>query len=256
MADLLFKNYPKVEYDMMGTGLEYETVTNIMNRSKLRDYIKGNSSLFYEYQMQEGDNAEILSFKYYGEVKYYWVILMMNDIADGRFDLGLGYNNFTRYIDNKYPGVTLNVTSISGLVEKGASIVGATSGAEGIVLEWDSTKKQISIQETKGDFVVGEQANTIIITDSGKLESTINFGQSKVGRQQAIHHYEDTTNNIIVDRDAYFELPSNERRIVSNLTYEQEINDEKKNIRILKKEYITKVVKEIELLMNPKKAVV
>lgn len=256
MADLIFKNYPKIDYDIEGQGLEYQKVTNILNRSKIRDYIKNNGQLFYEYTLQEGDNAEIIAYKYYGNVNMYWIVLMFNNIADARFDMGLGYKQFNAYVNAKYPGVTLNVTSVNGLIAKGARITGQTSGAVGTVVEWDASKKQISIEETSGDFVVGEQANTVILTDEGKLTSTITFGQSKVGRLQAIHHYEDTTNNIIVDRDAYFELPSKERRIVSNLTYEQELNEEKRKIRLLKKEYTASVVKELETIMNPKKMVV
>jgi hypothetical protein len=256
MADWLFQNYPKVDYDISGTGLEFDKVTNIMNRAKIRDYIKKNTSIFYDYKLQEGDNAEIIAYKYYGNVKFYWVILMMNDIADARFDMGLDYKSFTSYVNCKYPGVTLNVTSVNGLLRKGARITGQISGAEGIILDWNSSTKQISIEETKGEFQTGEQANTMIIVDEGKITSTVTFGQSKVGRIQAVHHYENTVDNIIIDRDAYFELPSNQRRIVSNLTYEQELNEEKRNIRLLKKEYVPKVIKEIELLMNPKKAVV
>lgn len=256
MADLLFKNYPKVKYDIEGLGLEYQTVTNILNRSKIRDYLKNNGSLFYEYTLQEGDNAEIIAYKYYKNVNMYWIVLMFNEIADARFDMGLGYKQFNSYVNAKYPGVTLNVTSVNGLIAKGARITGQTSGAIGTVLEWDASKKQISIQETSGDFAIGEQANTVILTDNGKLECTVTFGQSKVGRLKAVHHYEDTTNNVIVDRDAYFELPSSERRIVSNLTYEQELNEEKRTIRLLKKEFAGDVVKELETIMNPKKAVV
>jgi hypothetical protein len=256
MADWLFQNYPKIDYDISGTGLEFDKVTNIMNRAKIRDYIKKNTSIFYEYKLQEGDNAEIIAYKYYGNVKFYWVVLLLNEIQDARFDMGLDYKAFTSYVNSKYPGITLSVTTVSGLLRAGARIIGQTSGAEGIILDWDATTKQISIEETKGEFQIGEQADTMIIVDEDKLTSTITFGQSKTGRLQAIHHYEDTLNNIVIDRETYIALPASQRRIVSNLTYEQELNEEKRNIRLLKKEYVPKVVKELELLMNPKKAVV
>lgn len=256
MSKYLFKNYPKIKYDFGGTGLEYTTVRNIMMRSHIQSWIRNNSSVYYDYTLQDGDRPDIIAHKYYDDADLYWVVLMMNDIPDARFDLGLDYRAFNLELHAKYPGVTLSVTGVTGNIAKGAHIVGNTSGAEGEVVDWNPTSKEISIVETKGDFQTSETARSVLIENDDTHIANITFGISKVGRLQATHHYEDTTNGIIVDREQFFNLPTNERRQVSNQTYETEQNQKLRTIRLLKKQYVPKLIDELEVMMDPKSKVV
>ena len=96
MGKYLFKNYPKIDYDFIGDGLELQKVTNIMMRTQIQKWIRSNSALFYEYTLQGGDRADIIAHKYDEDANLYWVVLMMNEIPDGRMDMGFdyqGYNN-------------------------------------------------------------------------------------------------------------------------------------------------------------------
>lgn len=255
-ANYLFKNYPKIQYDFDGDGLEKTTVTNIMMRTQIQKWIRNNGSLFYEYTLQDGDRADIIAHKYYDDADLYWVVLMMNDIPDGRMDMGFDYKGFNNVLNKRYPGVTISVTGATGTIRIGAEITGDTSGAIGEVVDWNPTSKEISIVETYRDFQTQETARAVLIEDGEKYVANVTFGITKVGRLQAIHHYEDLTNNIIVDREQFFTLPSNERRVVTNGTYEEEQNQAKRSIRLIKKQYVRLIIEEIEKLMNPDSKVV
>jgi hypothetical protein len=206
--------------------------------------------------LQDGDRADIIAHKYYDDADLYWVVLMMNDIPDGRMDMGFDYKGFNNVLNRRYPGVTISVTGATGTIRIGAEITGDTSGAIGEVVDWNPTSKEISIVETYRDFQTQETARAVLIEDGEKYVANVTFGISKVGRLQAVHHYEDLTNNIIVDRDQFFTLPSNERRVVTNGTYEEEQNQAKRSIRLIKKQYVRLIIEEIEKLMNPDSKVV
>jgi len=55
---------------------------------------------------------------------------------------------------------------------------------------------------------------------------------------------------IIVDATTYAGLPVDSKREVSNYTYEQELNDAKRNIRILRSEYIDLFISEAESIFE------
>ena len=106
---------PAIDYDVDGDGTT-KVAIDVLRRVKLRADALLDGAIFYNYQMQEGDNAEIIADKYYGSSQYHWVVLMMNDIIDHTYDLTLNDANFESYINatyGSYPrasGVSANLT--------------------------------------------------------------------------------------------------------------------------------------------------
>jgi hypothetical protein len=111
-----FANFPKIDYDLDSTELQY--VTNITSRFGLDQNLKENSALYYTYNVDDGDTPEILASKIYDSPEKHWVILMMNDIVDPQFDWVLSYDQFNQYLEEKYSqpdyANTAN-TNVSGL---------------------------------------------------------------------------------------------------------------------------------------------
>ena len=78
-----FSNFPKILYDIEGKNKinpKYSTVINIMIRQKFRDAIKENITVYYPYYIEEGQRPDVLSYDVYGDTKYVWMILMINNI--------------------------------------------------------------------------------------------------------------------------------------------------------------------------------
>lgn len=101
MPKRYFQMIPAVDYDVDGDGTT-KVAIDILRRVKLRAESLLDGAIFYNYQMQDGDNAEIIADKYYGSSQYHWVVLMMNNILDHTYDLTLNDNNFEGYINATY----------------------------------------------------------------------------------------------------------------------------------------------------------
>ena len=102
-----FHTFPTLPYDTDGTmPNKYQTVRNIMNRTKIKDSIKSDIAAYYPYLVQEGERPDILSFKYYGSVSYAYLILLFNNIIDPQFDWPLNTIDFENYIIAKYGSVS------------------------------------------------------------------------------------------------------------------------------------------------------
>ena len=124
MPKRYFQMVPTVDYDVDGDGTT-KVAIDILRRVKLRADAILEGAIFYNYQMQEGDNAEIIADKYYGSSQYHWIVLMMNNILDHTYDLTLNDSNFESYINTTYgsfpraSGVSVNLTStVSGITSE------------------------------------------------------------------------------------------------------------------------------------------
>ena len=96
-----FSNFPKILYDIEGTNQRnpsFTTAANLMIRQRFRDAIKDEITAFYPYFIQESERPDTLAFDVYGDIKYIWVILMINNIIDPYWQWPLDAKNFTKYI--------------------------------------------------------------------------------------------------------------------------------------------------------------
>ena len=97
---LYFNTLPKIfTPDQNGN---YILMTNILTRAKLVEKLQNNPMLFYKYSIQDGDTPEILAEKYYDDPFKYWIILYSNQIMDPLWDWPLPYEQFLTYINSKY----------------------------------------------------------------------------------------------------------------------------------------------------------
>ena len=112
-----FNKFPKMSYDIKGNG-NFKLVTDIIRRVKIKSAIKDNSALFDKYDIQSGDSPETVAYKIYGDAKYHWVIILMNDITDRYYDWPLKDQDFETYVNQKYenPGAIhhYEITQSSG----------------------------------------------------------------------------------------------------------------------------------------------
>ena len=114
---MFFTKFPKLAYDISGDK-NYKLVTDLLRRVKIKSAIKDNASLFDQYDVRNGETPEQIAYKIYGDAKYHWLILLMNDITDRYYDWPLGDYDFEVYVTNKYsnPGAVhhYEITQSSG----------------------------------------------------------------------------------------------------------------------------------------------
>jgi hypothetical protein len=106
-----FENFPEVNYSLK-KNFNFELLTNVTVRFKIREVIKNNALVFYEYNVRDDDRPDIVATKYYGDPTLDWLILMTNDMIDPYYDWPLNYLNFNNYIKSLYGSVASAKTSI------------------------------------------------------------------------------------------------------------------------------------------------
>lgn len=103
-----FAKFPILFYSI-DAGKTVTAVSDILRRIAVKQETKENFSLFEKYTIQDGETPETVSHKFYGDSEYHWVILLMNDIIDPRYEWPLTEAQLYDYVYNKYSG------SISGV---------------------------------------------------------------------------------------------------------------------------------------------
>ena len=104
-----FNNFPRILYDIEGknsTTPEYEVAVNIMIRQKFRDAISDEVTQFYPYIIpDEMKRPDILAHRQYGDVRYTWVIFLINNMHDPYWNWPMDARNFKSFMDNMYGSI-------------------------------------------------------------------------------------------------------------------------------------------------------
>ena len=98
-----FQHYPQIDYNITGTAPPtFKTVINIMTRAKLRNVIMNDIVQYFPYSIPEAERPDITAFTVYGDVKFTWLIFLINDIHDPIYDWPLATRDLVNFIKDKY----------------------------------------------------------------------------------------------------------------------------------------------------------
>jgi hypothetical protein len=214
-----FDKFPKILYDIDGKRqTRYTAVTNIFFRIKIIREVLTNFTVYYEHLIADGDTPEILAEKIYKDPEAHWIILLANDIVDPHYDWPLNANQFDKYIIKKY---------------------GSLQNAK---TNYHHFEKVI----TREDSFTGETYSTRFVIDEAKLNEV----------------------DLTVPYDTYYTLPADQevntinmgdgktiieiikRNRVTFYDYEDELNESKRAIKIIKPEYYPQIINEFENLLK------
>lgn len=211
-----FNYFPKTFYSSNNSTTGLDTVTNIISRFAFEQTLKDNSSAFYKYQIQESDTPEIIAHKYYGNSERHWIVLLFNDIIDPQYDWPLKYDNFINYVDKKYTANgAANTTVQTGLAW--AMSVNNTHSYYKVVTKTDIDN--ISLVEK-----IQVDANTYANVASTTQTFTLNDGQV-------------ITQKVTKEKKTYYD-------------YEMEQNEAKREIRLIKNEFVKEIEKEFKKVIK------
>lgn len=207
-----FNFFPKVLYAPNFEMESLDVLTNITTRFTFEQKFKENTSVYYKYDIEDGDTPETLSYKLYGSPEKHWVILLMNDIVDPFFDWPLKQQNVIKFVDNKYSA-------------------NANVGQTGY--EWAASNihsyykiRTQTINSNGQTDVVKYQIDANTYADLATSSTTYTLAD---GNQITI--------DISKEPKTYYE-------------YEVDLNENKRTIKILKPEIIPAVEKEFKRVLN------
>jgi len=206
-----FRYFQKTPYYQQSDAKSVDVVTNIMTRFSLEEEFKNNTSVYNKYTVKDGETPENLAKRFYGEQERHWIILMMNNIVDPFYDWPLEQRTFNTYVTNKYAtseyADTAN-TSLSGLAWSRQNI---HSYFKSVSTTYDqNTRTQIYVIDSE------TYANT--------TTGSINIPPLQDGSQ--------ITKVVTKGTKSYYD-------------YEQEENEKKREIKVLKPEFATTLFEEL-----------
>ena len=128
-----FQHYPQISYNISGTKpAKLKTIINLMEKAKLKGMVKDDIVSYFPYSIMEGERPDHVSEKVYGNVKYTWLIFLINDITDPIYDWPLGTREFGAYVKNKYGSLATAKNSIHQYEQILRTRVEATGTTEAI----------------------------------------------------------------------------------------------------------------------------
>jgi hypothetical protein len=184
-----FKNFPKVDYDVEKDGTT-EFVMNPLLRFRLKEILVNKTTAYYTHNITDGQHAQFIAERYYGNSNLEWLIYITNDIIDPLYEWPLEYQNLINYIKSKYGSIEIAQTGVHHYEE-------------------------------------------IIQTQS------IRYTGKVIPRKV-----------LKVDLTTYNSLSTDSRRLVSNYTYEMELNEAKRLIKILRVDYLQTFLKSAENIIK------
>lgn len=211
-----FSYYPKTFYVSNNNVSGVDSVTNIITRFKFEDSLKQNSTAFYPYQIQEGDTPEIIAHKYYDDPERHWIVLLFNDIIDPQFEWPLNSQTLIEYINEKY------------------SANGAANTVPQTGIDWALSVNNV-------------QAYYKVITTIGN-DGTIDVQKIQVDKN-TYSTIAETTNNYKTANDETVKVNIS-KQTQSYYDYEIEENEKKRQIKLLKKDFVQEVEKEFKRVIS------
>lgn len=98
MAKQYFSNFPLIEYN--GVALR-----NIMLKTNIIKELFLGQSIFYTYEVKDGEKPSMVAYNYYGSVDYTWLVMISNQMIDPYFDWILSDEEFQQFIISKYNSI-------------------------------------------------------------------------------------------------------------------------------------------------------
>lgn len=261
---MYFKSFPSLFYSFTINGkIELRVVTDITANVRLRKEALEAVTIYETYDIKDGETAEIIAAKYYGDSQYHWAVMMINEKYDYIRDFPMAYEVLNEYIRLKYNKFAATSWSYETTTRNKVTTttVTATIPNHGISLNYADT---ISVEnpfvnqtnaagfETltaatglTGDMVVtGISADTITFRTNGTITGTpsAGFNLYTKNREHLIHHHE--LNGFTVNSDVV------NAQAVTYYQYETQVNDDKRRIKLITPKVMAVIGSELKTLIS------
>lgn len=270
------------------------TVNNILTSIRFKEAVSKQSVIYYPYTIAEGERPDTIAYNYYGDERYAWLVLIVNDIIDPYYQWPLNTKEFSDFIVNKYGSIAsaqeqvafyrtnwysddsmLSVAAFNALtaaLKKYWQPIVGYNGAigsyerkkEDLVLDTNKTVS-LTLNSTTG-ISIGQkviQKTSGVITASGyvravtstsvTLNHIVGAFAATAGSVGSLTDTTSTTSKTVSSATTIYNgIPTTEAAYweqVSMYDYENELNESRKIIKLLDRQYLDVVEDQmIELL--------
>lgn len=286
---MYFRGFPSLyyQYDIADETI-LKVVTDVTTNTRLRRVVLENADFFEYYDVQDGDTPDIISFKMYGSSEFHWAVLLANSIFDVITEFPMSTNVLNEYVIDKYNKfvatswtyqVINNVTYIdmtipnhgisssqisqtltNPLTIENAFVDASYYLADELILQSRCLATGVNNPVIQSTGII--DANTLRISVTGPIGAVVKPDDSITGatsvitptgkitlrttnRDQLIHHY-------ILDGFVVNNTPTNIAAGaigITNSQYENDINESKRQIKIVAPQFINVVASELQNLI-------
>ena len=235
-----FRHYPTIDFDLKNDGNLIEA-KDIFRNIRVSSDVLASTTGYEFYQIGQQDRPDVTAYKLYGDSTMYWLFWMVNDHLAVYDDWPMSFNILERFIKRKYSGRclvannTTDIVSSSAKFLQGEKVVGSTSSAFGYVIKIDPTNNQLILNDIEGQFVVGETVTGSQSSKSFTISSVRNFLDSP-------HHY--------INSKGLKTSISTGNTPVTNREYEEKFNQDKREIKYIKPNYIPDLIREFRSMIK------
>ena len=281
-----FKNFPLVRYDINKDG-NRKVAIDVLKRVVFRGDISEQTSLFSEYTIEDGETPEIVSDKFFGTSNLHWVLLLMNEIIDPYFQWPMSEATLNDYVDKKYEGKAYYIGNATDAYYKPNEEVykAGDKNTRGLVKSYDPTYRKFTLYNTKGRFSVDDK---VIGADSGQVGAISRIVD--INGESLHHFENADTNYLYEELDPLASPPSSGKQVtlgatgggygngttdgvtfgstilysyvnsldasttthsvVTNREYHRNLNEQLRTVKILRREYLTGVVDDLNRVIS------
>lgn len=256
MTSHYFKNFPLTTYNFQDNPYSKTLVVDIFRNIKTDVQIDdANAYIFYD--IQENERPDQLSQMFYDTPEYFWTFFIINEhLWKGLTEWPKGYSELQDYINEKYTKTFITGYSEIGstgtnhlLIDKfviGETITGNVTGHTAIILAIDTFMNRLEITDATGDF-----AQDTIITGSTSEDTLVrsnSYDFSVEDQINSAHHYEDAS-GMEIPR-VLFNKGETEIFEITHREYEEQLNDDRQKIKVLKRGLVEEFARAYKKLIN------
>ena len=210
-----FKHFPDLFYQSplshKNSSGDYVMIKNIFRRTKLKDYLAGNVSLFNKYIIEDGERPDTISESLYGSSQFDFVVVLVAGITN---------------INQQWPVQDYQIYDIA--LDK--------YGSETKMNEIHHYETY-EIKDSQGRQILPPN---LIVDENFKIDgSALRFGTNRFTL------ISQAGNTQLDDKNQYTVLTDNIARPVTNFEHEIEENEKNRKIDVLQRGYLTTFVNDL-----------
>ena len=215
-----FKRIPNIDYVSRLPNAkigDYMKVKNLFKRGVLRDDIFQDLAIFTKYEISNDDRPDNVAFNFYGDSNLDWLVLLCNNIINIQSEWPMSQKSFDNYLISKY-----------------------TESGDSDTDTYDRIYNGVHHYETKQI----KNSNDVEILAEGLT----------VSPDYTLTYYDWLVSGyVILSKAANETYNTSLLTPITNYQYEEKIEDDKRNIFLLKPLYISLVIDDLSEMMKYKK---
>lgn len=244
--------FPRIPYDIYRTELsDFQIITDITYRVSILREVLNNVGSYYYYTIKDGETPEVLAEAVYKDPEAHWIILYANNIYDPQYDWPLIGRSFKKYMANKYRAQAASSLSISEDEITDIQVISWTQDTTNP----DSVhhyEKQITRYNSSDDTTLQinleiNRTNLTQILNQFISNIPYDFYTGNPGDSRALEYHGSFETFSVNGKTVNQTIKG---AAITYYDYENELNESKRLIKVIKSEYYTQIIKEFKALTD------